>query len=232
MLWRMGVVVLWRGGKHGGVTSGGCVQAEGVMMRCFQSMAAPAKHKSALARIWEQWLRRRADLDRPLHVTLCMLEALPSTATLRAPLETLGPPPDRAAAAARTRAPHAPAVRDDGGPPAKLMRSTSGGPAAEGVALPPLLGQDAGVTATAAAAVEAAAAVHEGDRQLQAEHAAMLALPSPLLAIQHHQAIWGLLMDNRMLVFDRLHLCRVAADEQRHSMLFKPVPNSILPRAD
>eukprot|EP00892_Ulva_mutabilis_P001016 jgi/Ulvmu1/10915/UM007_0093.1 len=213
-------------------------KAEGVMMRSFQSIAAPAKHKAALARIWEQWLQRRADLDRPLHMTLCMLEALPTATSMRVPLDDLAATPDAAAPeAARSRAQRAHA--GDGSPPSKLMRSASAAAVAEAAAaaaaaaaasLPPLLGQDAATTATAAAAMEQAAAVHESDRQLQAEHVAMLALPSPFLAIQHHQAIWGLLMDNRMLVFDHLHLCRVAADEQRHSMLFKPVPNSILPR--
>ena len=210
------------------------VQMEGIVARGFQSLALPAPRKAALARTWQQWLCHRSALDQPLHAVLCTLESMPAASTLRAALDGQRVAPDAlgeaCTGAARARAG---GRRGDSEPPSKLRRRSSS-PATTDAGAPALalLGQDASVTAAAAEAMARAANAHERDLRLLNQHAVMLALPSPLLSAQHHQALWGLRLESGLLCFDHVHLCRIAADEQRHAALRQPIPACTLPRAE
>lgn len=211
------------------------MQMEGIVARGFQSLALPAPRKAALARTWQQWLCHRSALDQPLHAVLCTLESMPAASTLRAALDGQRVAPGglggTCTGAARARAG---SCRGDSEPPPKLRRRSSSSPATTDAGAPALalLGQDASVTTAAAEAMVQAADAHERDLRLLNQHAVMLALPSPLLSTQHHQALWGLRLESGLLCFDHVHLCRIAADEQRHAALLQPIPACTLPRAE
>lgn len=220
------------------------VQMDGAMARGVQTIGLHESHKASLVLAWRQWRKKRVALDKPLESAMSGLDAIPSAPALWDALLARGVPVDREALSPTSSSGQPPMAQSHGAahadvlPPAKLRRRSSspvGADAAAAMAaaappqVPPLVGQDAAATAVAAAAMADAADAHARDLRLLRHVAVMLTLPSPMLSAQRHSALWDLALEHGLLCFDHMYLCKLAADEQRHSSFLRPLPVNSLP---
>jgi hypothetical protein len=185
------------------------MQVQTFQQRLFSGAHFTAKQKLKMASFWYHACKVRHALDssmneaRALLLNLPVLDDIPSKAIgyIAGLASGVLPIPDE----------------DSPAPTTPLLFGT-------GVrrVLHRLLGIDSASVELAAAALRALQEYQEEELRQQNELMAAMLIPlSPAFPTSCHAYFWTMLMENSTLRLDHLHLCKSAAEEERHGVLFQ-----------